>query len=86
MGTPTEVPLAASTGPPHRAAKRQFLSVAEFARICGVSRRLIYKLARPGGPLPAVRIGKRVLLPRASVTAMITHAEHDAQGAGSSPT
>jgi hypothetical protein len=54
------------------------MSVAECAQQFGVSERLIYKLAQPGGPLAALRIGKRVVILNSSITAMIADAQRSA--------
>lgn len=49
------------------------LSVPETARFLGISRRLVYDgIAR--GDLPSIRVGRRVLVPRPALDAMLAAA------------
>jgi excisionase family DNA binding protein len=65
-----------STRPPFALHTEKLgISVAECAQQLGVSRRLVYKLAQPGGPLTALRVGKRVVVLNAAIAAMIADAQ-----------
>jgi len=55
------------------------LSVEEAARILGISRGLGYELAR-SGRIPVLRLGKRLVVPRAQLMAML--GERDKAGSG----
>lgn len=46
------------------------LSVDETAKACGISRSLTFKLIR-GGKLPAVRLGRRLVVPKAQLEKML---------------
>lgn len=49
---------------------RQTLDVAEAAELLGIGRSAAYEAARRGD-LPTVRIGRRVLVPRAALEKML---------------
>ena len=48
------------------------LSIPEVARLLGINRMLAYSLARKG-EIPAVRLGHRVVVPKAALEQMLTH-------------
>ena len=50
---------------------RLTLTVEEAASLIGISRGLAYKLAR-SGKLPTIRLGRRLLVPMASLKLMLT--------------
>ena len=58
--------------------ERLCLSVPEAAKILGISRGLAYELAR-SGRLPALRFGRRLLIPRAALERMLNETQ-DAGG------
>lgn len=47
-------------------------SVDEVARILGVARGTAYEAVRRGD-IPSIRVGKRILVPRAKLHAMLGH-------------
>jgi excisionase family DNA binding protein len=49
---------------------RLVLSVAEAGRLLGVSRAFAYELAARG-ELPTIRLGRRILVPKAALLAMV---------------
>ena len=49
---------------------RLTLSVEEAAHVLGIGRGLAYELAR-SGELPVIRLGRRLLVPRAQLEAML---------------
>lgn len=49
------------------------LSITECAKNLGISRNLAYELARTGR-LPVLRLGRRLLVPRAALDRMLTEA------------
>jgi len=51
-------------------SKRLTLSVPEAAELLGVSRGVAYEAAR-SGELPTVRLGRRLVVPRAKFEAML---------------
>ncbi len=53
--------------------ERQTLTVEEAARALGIGRNTAYEAVRQG-TLPVVRIGKRYLVPRAALHAMLSGA------------
>jgi excisionase family DNA binding protein len=53
--------------------ERQTLTVEEAARALGIGRNTAYEAVRQG-TLPVVRIGKRYLVPRAALQAMLSGA------------
>lgn len=59
------------------AVERQTVSIEEAATFLGVSRWLAYELVKRG-ELPTVRLGRRVLVPRAALDRML----EGTQGAG----
>ena len=58
-------------------SERQTLTVEEAARVLGIGRGLAYELAREGR-IPVVRLGRRVLVPRSGLEAMLRAAIRDA--------
>ena len=58
--------------------ERLCLSVPEAAKLLGISRGLAYELAR-SGRLPALRFGRRLLIPRAALERMLNEIQ-DAGG------
>ena len=54
--------------------ERLCLSVPEAAKILGISRGLAYELAR-SGQLPAVRLGRRLLISRTALERMLDQPE-----------
>lgn len=55
---------------------RQTLTVEEAAQILGIGRTLAFEMARRG-ELPALRLGRRLVVPRAALEKML-RGEHDA--------
>ena len=49
---------------------RLVVGVTEAAELLGISRRLAYELARAGG-LPALRVGRRLVVPRAALLTLL---------------
>jgi len=49
---------------------RQTLTVEEAGRLLGISRNSAYEAARRG-ELPAIRIGKRLIVPRAALEKLL---------------
>jgi excisionase family DNA binding protein len=58
---------------PDRPADRLVLSVPEAADLLGISRALGYELIARG-ELPSLRLGRRILVPRAALLALLTTA------------
>lgn len=53
--------------------ERLTLTVEEAARLLGIGRSLAYELVATGG-LPSIRLGRRILIPRAAVDVLLTSA------------
>lgn len=53
---------------------RLAVSVEEAARLLGISRDLAYDLVRRS-ELPSVRLGRRIVVPRAQLAVLLSHAE-----------
>jgi len=53
--------------------ERLTVTVAEAARLLGIGRGLAYELARLG-KLPCLRLGRRMVIPRAALTEMLASA------------
>ena len=53
--------------------ERLTLTVEEAARLLGIGRSLAYELVATGD-LPSIRLGRRILIPRAAVDALLTSA------------
>ncbi len=53
-----------------QASSRLVLSVSEGAELLGISRDLAYDLA-PRGELPTLRLGRRIVVPRARLLELI---------------
>ena len=62
------------------AVERRTISVEEAGRILGVSRGAAYAYAKDGS-IPTIRLGKRLLVPRAALEKMlnVAHTASDAQ-------
>jgi len=63
-------------------AERLTLSVEEAAHVLGIGRGLAYELARTG-QLPVVRLGRRMVVPRAQLEAMLAAQPGNRDGANS---
>ena len=49
------------------------MSIPEFARVCSISRGLAYDLARRNElPVPVIRLGRRMVLSRKAVEALLS--------------
>jgi excisionase family DNA binding protein len=70
MSTTTNVPLAEPTATWDVSAASPTLTVAETATLLGVSRWLVQQQVGKG-VLPAVRLGRRILIPRARLLAWL---------------
>ena len=53
--------------------KRQTLTVDEAAEVIGVSRVSLYNAIKSGEFKPVLRIGKRILIPRAALEKMLSN-------------
>ena len=53
--------------------ERLTLSVEEAARVLGIGRGLAYELVRTG-QIPVIRLGRRMVVPRAQLEAMLASA------------
>ncbi len=62
-------------------ADRPTLSVAETAQLLGISRWLVQQCVRDGS-LPSVRVGRRILIPRARLDAWLSGSSHSAPPSG----
>lgn len=49
------------------------LTVTEAARVLGIGRNLAYRLAQTG-EIPAIRLGKRIIIPRAAFEQWLSQA------------
>jgi len=58
--------------------ERLCLTVPEAAKLLRISRGLAYELAR-SGQLPAVRFGRRILIPRRALQKLLDHSLNDKQ-------
>jgi excisionase family DNA binding protein len=56
---------------------RLTLSVEEAGELLGISRGLAYELGRKGD-IPSLRLGRRLVVPRAALQAMLSGAEGQA--------
>jgi excisionase family DNA binding protein len=57
-------------------AERQTLTVEEAARLLGIGRNSAYEAVRRG-EIPAIRIGKRFVVPRAALERMLSEGRGD---------
>jgi excisionase family DNA binding protein len=73
------VDLAASGELTGENRERLCFSVPEAARMLGISRGLAYELAR-SGQLPALRLGKRLLVPKVALERLLSEASSSAGG------
>ena len=55
--------------------ERATITVDEAARILGIGRASAYLAAQPGGDLPTVRIGRRLLVPVTALRRMLGELE-----------
>ena len=55
--------------------ERQTYTVPEVAQILGIGRNTAYESCR-AGEIPTVRVGTRVLVPRAAIEAMLSGDHH----------
>ena len=69
---PSTGALAGPVGP--TAGERLVLTVTEAAGVLGISRALAYELVARG-ELPSIRLGRRVVVPRARLAAMVAGVE-----------
>lgn len=52
--------------------ERLTITVSEAARLLGISRNLAYQLAAQGGlPVPVLRLGRRLVVPRVAVERLL---------------
>jgi excisionase family DNA binding protein len=58
------------TSPTHRHTEPLTLSVTEAAGLLGISRALAYELVRTGD-IPAIRLGRRIVVPRHSLLDLV---------------
>ena len=54
------------------------MTVEEARSLLGISRGLIYQAVR-AGEIPSVRIGRRILIPRAALDEMLARGRHPVQ-------
>lgn len=57
----------------HDAEERRTITVAEAGRVLGISRNAAYEAVHRG-EIPAIRVGKRILVPLEALEAMLTRA------------
>jgi excisionase family DNA binding protein len=75
-GGNTSAPKAVKSGPKnhdatnHKAPERQTLSVEEAGKILGISRGAAYQYAKEGS-LPTIRLGNRLLVPKAALERLL---------------
>jgi hypothetical protein len=50
---------------------RHVVSVETAAQLCGVSRAVGYEQAKPGGAIPALKLGRRIVVPLAPLAATL---------------
>jgi excisionase family DNA binding protein len=60
----------------HTGPARATYTVEEAARVLGIGRSLAYALVRTG-QLPALRIGRRLVVPRAALDRLVAVGGHD---------
>jgi excisionase family DNA binding protein len=53
------------------------VSVAEAGRLLGISRRHCYHLVH-SGDIPTIRLGERIVVPRAGLNRLLAGGDHDA--------
>lgn len=63
--------------PPHLEASRATRTVTEAAAILGISRSTAYELAKVG-ELPALRLGRRIVIPTHALVALLASVEPEA--------
>lgn len=57
---------------PAQPAPKPTLTVDEVAALCGISRGLAYDQVR-AGRIPSIRLGRRILVPRAALEALLAN-------------
>ncbi len=57
----------------HDAEERRTITVAEAGRVLGISRNAAYEAVHRG-EIPAIRVGKRILVPLEALEAMLKRA------------
>lgn len=60
-------------------ARRATLTVEEAAVVLGIGRTLAFELARKG-QIPTIRLGRRILVPRAALDRMLEGDTHESAG------
>lgn len=60
--------------------ERKAMTVDEAAYELGISRNVAYAAVRKG-EIPSIKIGKRIIIPRAAFERMLSQAEHGARPA-----
>lgn len=70
-----------SSGPPQDSPEPSVLTIEEAARSLRIGRNSAYEAARRG-ELPTIRIGRRLLVPRAALERMLEGAGVDGTGDG----
>lgn len=78
MSNPPSIPPTGETQAAPASVEALLLSLAQTAHVTGLGRRKVWELCN-SGELPIVRIGRRVLVPRAGLEAWI---EANTQGGG----
>jgi excisionase family DNA binding protein len=68
------VPSTGGVGQPIAAGGRLTVSVTEAARLLGISRAFAYELVARG-ELPSLRLGRRVVVPVARLTALVVSSD-----------
>ncbi len=48
-------------------------TVDEFARVCGIGRSLAFRMIREG-EIPSIRLGRRIIVPKAALRRMLERA------------
>ena len=65
--------------PGHRPPERETVNVAEVAIRLGINRRTAYELASQNAlPVPVIRVGRRLLVPRAPLDRLLGKGDPDA--------
>ncbi len=59
--------------------EREVLTIAQAAQALGIGRNLAYELARQGR-LPALRLGRRLVVPRAALERLLEEVARPAPG------
>ncbi len=60
--------------------EKRTYTVPEFAKLMGLGRSLVYQLVKEGRmPVPVIRLGKRIVVPRAAVDKLLCAEEKPQQ-------